>query len=255
MLTETIRPNPQPQLSRDDLIARGLPIVRRLAFRMVRRLPPSVDVGDLIGAGNEGLLKAAAAYDPTRYPRFEPYAEARIRGAILDELRATDQMTRHGRRQMTEVSRAIRQLTQELGRPPEEDEVASRLEMEIGAYQKLTESLARGPALARLGETDPEEVPNTDAGPALEYGRKEMKSRLAGAIGTLPERTQMVLALYYQEECTQAEIGRILGVTEGRVCQILGEAAARLRAKLGTGGDVNHGGARARMGRNQRSRS
>ena len=93
--------------TRDALIELGLPIVRRVAFRMARRLPASVDVGDLIGAGTEGLIKAADHFDPTAYPRFEPYAERRIRGAILDELRSWDPVTRHGRRRMVEVSKAM----------------------------------------------------------------------------------------------------------------------------------------------------
>src|SRR5688500_2483293 len=96
--------------SRDELITRGLPIVRRLAFRLARRLPPNVDVGDLIGSGTEGLLKAIEAYDVSNAARFETYAEARIRGAILDELRGQDALTRHGRRQFGEVTRTIRKL-------------------------------------------------------------------------------------------------------------------------------------------------
>ncbi|HEX4354403.1 MAG TPA: sigma-70 family RNA polymerase sigma factor, partial [Polyangiales bacterium] len=83
--------------SREDLIREGLPLVRRMAFRMARRLPPNVDVNDLIGAGTEGLLKAVQYYDAERYPHFEPYAKTRIRGAILDELRANDSLTRYGR--------------------------------------------------------------------------------------------------------------------------------------------------------------
>ena len=112
---------------RDELIARGIPIVRRIAFRLARRLPPNVDVGDLIGAGTEGLLKAIEGYDPSHTAKFETYAESRIRGAILDELRAQDSMTRHGRRQLSDVSRTIRGLEAKLGRAPEEQEVADAL--------------------------------------------------------------------------------------------------------------------------------
>lgn len=226
--TESIEPRP----TREELIRIGLPIVRRCAYRMARRLPPNVEVDDLIGAGTEGLLKAAQAYDPTRYPRFEPYAETRIRGAILDELRANDAMTRHGRRRLGEVSRAIRKLQHGLGRDPNEQEVADELGMELEQYQKLSETLARGPALGRLGDKEPDDVAAKGWDPAAALEDKQLRQQLAKAIGSLPERTKMVLALYYQEECTQAEIGQILGVTESRVCQILGEAAARLRAKL-----------------------
>lgn len=228
--TSTAPPTPPP--TRDELIQRGLPIVRRIAFRMARRLPSSVDVGDLIGAGNEGLIKAANSYDASAYPRFEPYAERRIRGSILDELRSLDPVTRHGRKRMVEVSKAVKKLQLAMGRPPEEDEIAKELGMELKDYQRLAMELARGPMLGRLGQVEPDHVDGGYDDPASIYSQKELKRRVSQAITQLPERTQTVLALYYQEECTQAEIGEILSVTESRVCQILGEAAARIRALL-----------------------
>lgn len=218
--------------SRDELIQRGLPIVRRLAFRLARRLPPNVDVGDLIGAGTEGLLKAIEAYDVNNAARFETYAEARVRGAILDELRGQDALTRHGRRQMGEVTRVMRKLESTLGRSPEEEEVAAALGIDLAAYHKLAENLSRAPALANLGALDPDDVAGTSDS-AGELETRELRSQLIGAVKRLPERTQTVLGLYYQEECTLAEIGEVLGVTESRVCQILGDATARLRAALG----------------------
>jgi len=221
-----------PRPSRDELIQRGLPIVRRIAFRLARRLPPNVDVGDLIGAGTEGLLKAIESYDMTNAARFETYAEARVRGAVLDELRAQDALTRHGRRQMGEVTRAMRKLELSLGRAPEEGEVAEALGMGLDAYHKLAENLSRAPALANLGALDPDDVPGASDS-AGEVEHRELKGQLVTAIKKLPDRTQTVLGLYYQEECTLAEIGEILGVTESRVCQILGDATVRLRASLG----------------------
>ncbi len=221
-----------PRPPRDELIERGLPIVRRLAFRLARRLPPNVDVGDLIGAGTEGLLKAIEGYDANHSARFETYAESRIRGAILDELRAQDALTRHGRRQMGDVTRAMRALEAQLGRAPEEHEVAAKLGIDIEAYHKLTENLSRAPALANLGALDPDDVAGGSDSQG-EFESRELKSQLMAAIKRLPERTQTVLGLYYQEECTLAEIGEILGVTESRVCQILGDATARLRTALG----------------------
>lgn len=218
--------------SRDELIQRGLPIVRRLAFRLARRLPPNVDVGDLIGAGTEGLLKAIEAYDVSNAARFETYAEARVRGSILDELRGQDALTRHGRRQMGEVTRTMRRLEAQLGRSPEEQEVASAMGIDLDAYHKLTENLSRAPALANLGALDPDDVAGSHDS-AGELESRELKTQLIGAIKRLPERTQTVLGLYYQEECTLAEIGEVLGVTESRVCQILGDATVRLRAALG----------------------
>ena len=216
-----------------ELVARGLPIVRRLAFRLARRLPPNVEVDDLISAGNEGLLRAATLYEPTGDARFEVYAERRIRGAMLDELRAMDPVTRHGRQKMRDVSRAISALTQENGQPPTEAMVADRLGMDIPSYRKLTTDLSRAPALGHVGESSPEEIAGATPLPDARLLDEEKRRLVATAITHLPERTQQVMALYYQEECTQAEIGRILNVTEGRVCQILGEAAARIRAHLG----------------------
>jgi len=218
---------------RDKLIEEGLPIVRRLAFRLARRLPPNVDVGDLIGAGSEGLLKAVANYDATKHERFAPYAEVRIRGAMLDELRSADPVTRHGRRRMAEVSKAIKKLTHALGRPPEEQEIADELGLDLKQYRKLAADLAKAPALGHIGELSPEDIQGNTEQADEQLLAQERQALVADAITKLPERMQMVLALYYQEECTQAEIGKILGVTEGRVCQILGEAAARIRAEIG----------------------
>jgi len=222
----------KPDTGREDLVRLGLPLVRRMAFRMARRLPPNVDVNDLIGAGTEGLLKAVQHYDPERYPHFEPYAKTRIRGAILDELRANDSLTRYGRSRMAEITNTIKELQQQLGRQPAEDEVAERLGIPLDQYQRLTGDLMRGPTLQGLSSVAADDAESSTAGPDTTLLDNDLKRRLALAVGKLTERTQQVLALYYQEECTQAEIGEILGVTESRVCQILGEATARLRALL-----------------------
>ncbi|MEM7446650.1 MAG: RNA polymerase sigma factor FliA [Myxococcota bacterium] len=217
---------------RDELVRVGLTRVRRIAFRMARRLPPNVEVDDLISAGTEGLLKAVNAYDEKVNPRFEPYADTRIRGAILDELRAADPMTRHGRRRMAEVEKTIRELRQEYGTEPTEEEISARLSIPLEQFQKLMEHLARAPALGRLGEVEPDEIANAGKDPEGLLEQERLHSKLISAIGKLPQRTQLVLALYYQEECTQAEIGKILDVTESRICQLLGEATARLRSRI-----------------------
>jgi RNA polymerase sigma factor for flagellar operon FliA len=220
------------ELGREELIHQGLPLVRRMAFRMARRLPPNVDVNDLIGAGTEGLLKAVQYYDPERYPQFEPYAKTRIRGAILDELRANDSLTRYGRSRMAEITNTIKELQNRLGRQPAEDEVAARMGIPLEQYQRLTGDLMRGPTLQGLSSVSADDAESGAPTPDLMLLENDLKQRLAVAMTKLSERTQQVLALYYQEECTQAEIGQILGVTESRVCQILGEASARLRAML-----------------------
>jgi RNA polymerase sigma factor for flagellar operon FliA len=239
----------QPQdASREDLIRLGLPLVRRMAFRMARRLPPNVDVNDLIGAGTEGLLKAVQYYDAERYPQFEPYAKTRIRGAILDELRANDSLTRYGRSRMAEITNTIKELQHRLGRQPAEDEIAARMGIPLEQYQRLTGDLMRGPTLQGLSSVSADDAESGIATPDALLLDSDLKRRLAAAMSKLSERTQQVLALYYQEECTQAEIGEILGVTESRVCQILGEATARLRALLDDAPNVSERKSKAARG-------
>ncbi len=220
------------QEQRQQWITEGLELVRRTAFRLARRLPAHIDVGDLIGAGTEGLLRAIDDFDSSRGTRFEAYASARIKGTMLDELRSADNFTRYGRQKFGEVRRAIRKLEAELGTSPTEEEIAKALGLSLEAYYRLAENLARGAALTLMSDDDPDAV--HDAAADVDEGilQKELREQLAQAITRLPERSQQVLALYYQEECTQAEIGEILGVSESRVCQILGESFARLGAQL-----------------------
>lgn len=218
--------------TREELIRNGLPLVRRIAFRMVRRLPSHVEVDDLIAAGCEGLVRAADRYDASKHPEFEAYAQQRIRGAMLDELRVHDSMTSHGRRQLSHVNKTIRQIENDLGRAATEEEIADALGTSVESYRELAATLARGPALAGIGAADPDEVAAGSSDPASLLEREELRERLAEAIRNLPERSQLVLALYYQNDCTQAEIAEIIGVTEGRVCQLLGESTVRIRAGL-----------------------
>ncbi|MCS6797409.1 MAG: sigma-70 family RNA polymerase sigma factor [Myxococcota bacterium] len=231
--------NPAASASRrDDLLRRGLPLVRRIAFRLARRLPPCVDVGDLVGAGCEGLLRAIASYDAARDAAFEAYAEMRIRGAMFDELRRFDPVTRHGRRRMAQIGRTIRALESHLGRPPDDDAVAEALGIDIERYHRVCDDLSRAPALACSGEVDPDSI----ADPAHEdlepFDRAYLRSKLTAVIATLPERQRRILVLYYAEQRTQAEIGRLLGITESRVCQVLAESVAQLRILLAGSDEV-----------------
>ena len=242
MLNTSLPPPPTPSLhppvaprtpaERSRLVEQGLPLVRRIAFRMARRLPSSVQVDDLISSGTEGLLRAVDAYDPSRNDRFEPYAERRIRGAMLDELRAADVLTRHGRNRMAQLSRTVAKLEHKLGRPPAEEEIAEALGITLEEYQQLAMELARAAASAGERRDGPEGSSRGAPDPSALFAEAELRTHLNKAVSELPERTLQVLSLYYQHECTQAEIGKILGVTESRVCQILGEAVVRLRAKL-----------------------
>ncbi len=217
--------------SRDELIERGIVVVRRTAFRMIRRLTPNVDVEDLVAAGTEGLLRAVDRWDPSRGP-FEPYIEPCVRGAILDELRASDAMTRHGRKRLREVTAAIGRLEQRLGRAPEGAEVAQTLGITIEEYWSLMADFASTPVLGSEEDAEGECALPETRDPVTMLEERDLREALRGAILRLPDRTQKILALYYQEECTLAEIGKIFGVSESRVCQLLGEAVSRLRVGL-----------------------
>ncbi|MBN8615934.1 MAG: sigma-70 family RNA polymerase sigma factor [Deltaproteobacteria bacterium] len=210
-----------------------MPVVHRVARGVARRLPPHIDVADLVGAGAEGLVRAARAYDPMKCERFETYAEARIRGAILDELRSSDAMTRYGRRIEAAMRRARSELERELGRTPTDEELAARLKLPLAHYRRHADTARRGVMLCAGGMTDPDLVESSAPQPELLCVASDTRRRLAEAIAQLSPRKQEVLGLYFAEECTQAEIGRVLGVTESRVCQILSEAIARLRSLMG----------------------
>ncbi len=221
-----------PRLDRRELIELGTPLVRRLAFRFARRLPRSVQLDDLVSSGMEGLLRAADAYDPARNDRFEPYAERRIRGAMLDELRGADSMTRHGRARATSMRRAEQRLEKTLSRAPTEDEIAKELGVSVERYRQAVCEIASTPSLGRMSEHGADDVASHEPDPATLCAASEQRAQLAAELSKLPPRSLEVVALYYQHECTQAEIGQMLGVTESRVCQILGDALSRLRKKL-----------------------
>lgn len=220
--------------TRQELITAGLPVVRRIALRTMRRLPRSVGVDDLFGAGAEGLLRAADSYDPERSTDFRHYASVFIRGAIGDELRARDNLTSHGRMWRRAVARAVDELQQSLGRSPAEHEVASRLGMSLERYQLLIGNLKCAPS-ASSSNTSPEECPSCELDPEATLLDSELRCRLRTAVASLPARTQAILELYYQEGRTQLAIGHLFGVTEARVCQILAASMAQLRDALDDG--------------------
>lgn len=225
------------RISADELVRKHAPLVRRIAYHLMGRLPPSVEVGDLIQAGMIGLLEAARNYAPSRSANFETYAGIRIRGAMLDELRKTDWTPRSVHRKAREVAEAVRQLEGETGRDADEGEVARRLGITLDEYHQVLRDAAscRLLSLSGSGDEDGGGIDVADeggAGPvqALEAGA--MQAALAEAIDGLPEREKLVMSLYYDEELNLKEIGEVLGVTESRVCQIHGQALVRLRARM-----------------------
>jgi RNA polymerase sigma factor for flagellar operon FliA len=211
------------------------PMVRRTAMRLARRVPSHVSVNDLIGCGWVGLVEALGRAAPDMPEQeLEAYAFYRVRGAMLDYLRSLDPASREIRNASRRVARAISTLTQELGRPPEESEIAGALKMKDDEYRELL-GVIHGVGMARLEMLDFDlvDLASEAIGPEESTNRKLLVDQVAAAIETLPKRLQQVLALYYQEDCTMREIGEILGVTESRVCQLHSEIMHRLRAALG----------------------
>ena len=214
---------------------RFLPLIRRAAMRLVRKLPDHITVGDLIGYGWVGLMEAYQRSQPDMPEHeFEAYASYRIRGAMLDYLRTLDPATRDLRRASRKLTESIRVLTAKHNRPPEEEEIAKDLDFSIDDYHALLQRISQG-GLARLEvlDLDQVDIDNETLPVDEDVSRRELGAVVAQAIETLPPKLQQILALYYQEDCTLREIGLILGVTESRVCQLHSEAMHRLRACIG----------------------
>ena len=206
-----------------------LPLIERVAKRLVRRLPSHVDVGDLISAGMLGLADAMAKFDPSRETRFEEYAEWRIKGAMLDELRSNDPLTRDQRREVNEIKAAAKALANELGREPEETELAKHLGVSMEVLRERRERLE---AAAPSHVESFDHHAGNDADAEFQLLANEQRERVAEAIAELPERLRTIIQLSVVEELSLKEIGAMMGVTESRVCQLRGEAIAKLRTIL-----------------------
>lgn len=223
----------------ETLVAQHMPLVRKLAYYMISKLPASVEVDDLYQVGLMGLMEAARNFDPNAGVLFETFASQRIRGAMLDELRSADWLPRQARRNMREIEQATRKAEQLLGRAPSEAEVAQSMAMPLSDYQSILAD-AHGHQLVHYedfeenDENDQLDRMAADKGgnPADALDDEAFKTVLIAGISTLPEREKMVMALYYDEELNLKEIGAVLGVTESRVCQLHSQAIARLRIKL-----------------------
>lgn len=233
--SETSSPRVARTITREDY-DKLMPMVRRIAMRLVRRLPSHITVADLVSAGWVGVMEASSRADAAMPDEeFAAYASLRVRGAMLDYLRQLDPATRQARNASRRIARAITEQTQLLGRAPEDYEIAEALGLELDDYRNLLEkTAARG--MTRVDMVDFDKL---DAFPSMneqvdeEANKHLMAEAVAKAIETLPERLQLVLALYYQESCTLKEIGAVLEVSESRVCQLHSEAVHRLRAAVG----------------------
>jgi RNA polymerase sigma factor FliA len=221
----------------EELVVEHAALVKRIAYHLIARLPASVDVEDLIQAGMIGLMEAAGNYSTTGGANFATFAGIRIRGAMLDEVRKLDWTPRSVHRRMREMSRAIAEIEHREGRDARDPEIAAALGVSQDEYHALLQDAASA-RLASLDELSEDEhaVVDHDALSENEPFRHlydaGFTQQLAEEIERLPEREQLVMSLYYDDELNLREIGEVLGVTESRVCQIHGQALTRLRARL-----------------------
>ncbi|HEX3696753.1 MAG TPA: RNA polymerase sigma factor FliA [Polyangia bacterium] len=220
---------------RNEYAAKFFPYIEKVARRLARRLPAHVEIDDLISSGVIGLMEAAERFDPKRVDRFEAFAEFRIRGAMLDDLRSRDTLSRDMRRLSNELRDATRRLEAQLGRTPDQEEIARRLGVGVDELYARQQKLS-GSSVVGIDDAGPDLLERTGdqqaADPFEQASRREMLSQLVNGIEDLPEKMQQVLSLYYCENLNLKEIGAVLGVTESRVCQIHGEATKRLRESL-----------------------
>jgi RNA polymerase sigma factor for flagellar operon FliA len=231
---------------RDRLILTYAPLVKYVAGRLGSGLPAHVDEGDLVSYGLLGLIGAIERYDPSRDIKFETYAIARIKGAIIDELRALDWVPRSVRSRAREIERAIGELEAKLGIAPTDEQIAEKLGITVEELEDSLTDISRS-SIAALDELwsvsgDGDQVSLMDTledtsgpRPAEALDETEMREALADAIARLPEREKLVVTLYYYEELTLREIGEVLGVTESRVSQLHTKAILRLKARLAAG--------------------
>jgi RNA polymerase sigma factor FliA len=230
-------------MTRDEVIIKFSPMVKYVAGRISMKLPESVELDDLIQVGVLGLIDAVSKYDPKRGIKFQTYAEFRVRGAILDELRATDWVPRAVRQVASQIQGIYQDIEGKKGAPAEDEDVAERMGVSLKEFYQQLDSV-RGisiisfddlrPAMEEGEEWDVLDVmadPNVED-PIETLGLHEMRLALSEAIGGLPEKERLVVTLYYFEGLTMHEIGEVLGLTESRISQLHSKAALRMRARI-----------------------
>lgn len=232
--------NATGKTDKHHMLREHAPLVKRLAYQLKAKLPPSVEVDDLIQAGMIGLLDAITRYEDDHGAQFETYAVQRVRGAMLDELRSTDWLPRGVRQSMRKIEEAIGQLQQQLGRPPQETEVARQLKMSLLEYQDIL-SESTGHQLVYYEDFHDSESKehfldrySTDlsSDPLQSLLRGDFRATVVAAIEALPDREKLLMGLYYEQDLNLKEVGAVMGVSESRVSQLHTQAVARLRAFL-----------------------
>ncbi|MBQ0724553.1 MAG: RNA polymerase sigma factor FliA [Cycloclasticus sp.] len=217
--------------SAGELVATHAPLVKRIAYHLLARLPDTVLVEDLIQSGMLGLLEASSNFSDTHGASFATYAGIRIRGAMLDDVRRTDWTPRSVHRKARDIAKVMREIEQATGRDARDTEIAELLEVTLDEYHKILQDSS----CCRLFSTD--EIDDEDGQSSSEnivdnLSNQDFKSTLVDAISSLPERERMVVSLYYDDELNLKEIGKVLGVSESRVCQINNQAMLRLKSRL-----------------------
>jgi RNA polymerase sigma factor for flagellar operon FliA len=224
---------------KNHLLTEHAPLVKRLAHQMKAKLPPSVEVDDLVQAGMIGLLDAIQRYEENHGAQFETYAVLRIRGAMLDELRSNDWMPRSTRQNMRKVEQAMATLQQQLGRPPSESEIAKSLKLSLSDYQEMLGD-SGGHQLVYYEDFHDEDGNDSwldryavdDDDPLRALLETDFRQAVIDAIDNLPPREKILMGLYYEEELNLKEIGAVMGVSESRVSQLHSQAVGRLRTYL-----------------------
>lgn len=222
----------------DELMTEYTPFVKRIAYHMITRLPSNIQLEDIIQTGMVGLFEALKGYDVTKGASFETYARIRIQGSMIDEVRRCDWTPRSVYKKSRQISEAIRSIESDFGREAQDSEVAEKLEISLEAYYQMVKDAAGCQLLsyediAAVDGSQDEYKSCEQHNPCDQLQEEDFKQVLAEKIGSLPEREKMVMALYYyDEEFNLREIGEIMGITEGRVCQIHGQALLRLRSRM-----------------------
>ena len=228
---------------RDQLIIRYAPWVKFIAMRMASKLPSHIQAEDLISAGIIGLIDALDKFNPAREVQFKTYAQIRIQGAMKDELRALDWASRSMRQKVKRLEHVYTTLEQELGRPPASEEVANSLGIEMDEFEEMLddvkgtslvslEELGQGPASEDKTNLLEALLTREDQDPLEMLNLQDLKKALSLAISELPEKERLVLSLYYFEELTMKEVGKVLNLTESRISQLHTQTVLRLRSKL-----------------------
>ena len=227
------------QTSLDEQVNKYAPLVKRIAYHMMARLPASVEVDDLIQVGLIGLMDAVSRFDGTQGAQFESYATQRVRGSMLDELREADWLPRHVRQKSRQIEAAIHRLEQRNGKSPSEQEISAEMGLAIDRYQSMLGDVKCSQLFYYEDFSDEDSasflerylVDGSDD-PLAVLEDRGFRDSLVAAIHHLPERERSMMGMYYEQDMNLKEIGVVLGVSESRVCQLHSQAVARLRAQL-----------------------